>query len=105
MYFLQLVSDEQVFEKVPEDVFKNRKFAVDAEGNKRYTDNWFSSDGATISLHLDSIPVDFLGGLTRLFSVTNQRVGRFDEPTHVEFVRGRSRWLHELETGKRWRAA
>lgn len=105
MYFLQLASDADVFEKVPEEVFKDRKFAVDAEGNKRYTDNWFFSDGVTINLHLDSIPRDFLGGLTRLFGVTNNRAGRFDEPTHIQFVRGRSRWLQEVETGRRWRAA
>ena len=103
-YFLQTAVDAERFEEVPEAVFKDRKWAVDVDNNPRYTGNYFVVDGMDVNIHCDKIPVRLIGGINRMIGNGPQdsRNGIGDEPTHVNFKRGRSSWIFECATGQKY---
>ena len=113
-YFVQLYDDPCQWESVPERVFVDRKFALDTDGNPRYTENWFitvkeEGEPMKLSIHCDEVPVELLGMLARLYQIhtspSSPAVGKILQPEVVLFQKGRSRFLFHCETGKRYKAA
>lgn len=108
--FLELCSEPGRFEQVNQFVFDSRKFALNNEGEQRYTDHY-------IIVHDDgSVEMNFRGD-AKVVGVICRMLGQqpptnassvrgfYDEPTHVRFRRGNSRFLYDLETGERWKRA
>ena len=106
-YFLQLWSDLNKFENVDQHVFDNRKFALDDNGEPRYTENWFSVDNNNVEIHCAEICTGLIAGINRMLgnSVTAQGVGKYDEPDCVNFRKGRSEYLYQCGTQTKWKKA
>lgn len=104
-YYVQTVGGK--FEEVTKYIFDNLKFAVDDHGKARYTGGYFvQQDNGNIEIQLGELKAEVLSVICRILRVqpltgTNPS-GIFDIPSHVPFVRGRSRFLHEQATGENW---
>jgi hypothetical protein len=99
---LQLASNELKFEAVDDHVFKNRKFAVDVDGEARYTGNYAIVDGFQATIHFDKINAQIVSGLARMLNISGN-LGTFDEPTHVRFHKGNSKFTYDIQTGEELR--
>jgi hypothetical protein len=100
-FLLQTAANDLKFELVDQHIFDNRKFAIDGDGNPRYSENYAVSEGNRVEIHFEGNS-QCLGGIARMLNVSGN-LGQADEPTHVRFARGRSVWIYEVETGERWK--
>ncbi len=102
-FLLQLAGNELKFDVVDQHVFDNRKFAVDTKGEPRYTENYAVVDGNNLRISFNGNS-SCLGGINRILGL-NGNLGQSDEPTHVRFSKGRSKWIYEIATGEKWKKA
>ena len=95
------------FEEVDEFVFKERTHALDADGEARYTGNYFT-------LHeTEGVEAHFSGDtrglvvMAQLCGIKPERIERSNglaiEPAMVKFQKGRSRFIYELATGEKFK--
>ena len=108
-YYLELNDGSGRFEKVDEHVFANRKYAVDSESEERYTHNYFSVENGVTTIEFQTVKPEALAVVCRVLGV-NMSVGAvtrgfYDEPTHVNFRKGRYEWLYDVKSGQRWKKA
>jgi len=107
-FYLELNDGSGRFESVTKYVFDNRRYALDNEGNARYTDNFILVDGTSVCVTYDG-PANTLGVICRMLGQEVPKgaaVGGFyDEPEFIPFKKGQSRFLYQLETDTRWKKA
>jgi hypothetical protein len=110
MRYLVRLANEFAFEEVPESIFAKRIFAVDDEGNPRYSnDHVIIFEGHICLMHLENVGTDTLGRIMRAIGVTiptnSVPNGFIREPSHVKFREKGRRFLIEATTGQRYKAA
>lgn len=106
--YLCFRNDRKCFEEVPENIFKNRAFAIDDKGNKRYCNSYLVVNATTIvSMSLDNVNAQCLGHLFKYVGGSVSPTpwgGVFVEcPTHIKFKRGNRLWLVEVATGAEYK--
>lgn len=106
-FFIRLNGSEK-FEEVSEQVFMDRRLALNDSDLPRYADDHFVvSDGHIQEMQLRGIKKQILPIISRILGlpeVAGSTVGGWcSEPTHVKFKKGRSRWLLEVQSGTKYR--
>ncbi len=106
-FFLQLTTDENKFENVDQHVFDNRRFALATDGQPRYTENYFTFNGQNVEIHCENISALMIAGISRMLGngLNAAGVGRYDEPDCINFRKGRSEYLYQIEAGTKWKKA
>lgn len=108
--YLKLNDGSGRFERVDEYVFKNRAFALDANGESRYTEDYvLVHDQGMLDINFSG-PVNSIGVICRILgeqppTSASSSKGFYDEPEHVYFKRAKSEYLYDLHNGKRWKRA
>ena len=114
-YFVRLVlEDNQVaFEELSEIVFKDRKFALNQEGNPRYHDNYVIFDGNVIKeMILNDVPAAMtILGLCRALSISPNHStlanpqGFIRETGIIPFKKGNSKFIISTVDGAKYKRA
>jgi hypothetical protein len=109
-FYLELSDEHGRFEAVNQFVFDHRSYALNDDGNPRYTEHYIvvNDDGSVEINYVGR--VEDVGVICRMLgqqppiSACSSK-GFFDEPTHVRFYCRRSHFLYDLQTGERWKRA
>jgi hypothetical protein len=105
MFFCER-TDESGFEEVDKFVFANRKFARNGE-KPRYTENYVSVVDGEVEVVMKATTAPIMGHVARLLGaqVPSGRTDFCQEPTHIQFTKGRSVFQYELATQTKWKRA
>ena len=104
-FFVRTTENDTIWEEVNEHIFHNRKFAIRADGQPRYSEDFIQiHKNGQISIE-GIISAEELGKICRLLSVSVP-TGSFtpitQEPESVEIHKGRSKYLHHIPTNQNW---
>lgn len=106
-YFVQHAADETLFDEIPCEIFDQRQKVVDDNGQRRYSDNYFSLDGADIGLQFQQAPKTILRIVALAMGSNIQTApaktgGYIREPEYLRIKKGRGFTLHNLKTGEKF---